>query len=384
MKLNILLINDNDKTRSHIEELLKTIKNEGELFFSKNGTDALAKLDNTNLNIVISDIQSPQVDGKEFLDVIKNKYPSLIRVVLFEQENQMDLLLKSIASAHKYISKPVELEQFRTILTEANQLYNLLDNENLRAIINRIDKFPLLPQTYIDIEDELNKEHFSLQRISEIVHSDIFISTRILQVVNSPFFCLPRNVTDIKQAVNLLGITMIKSLILYVQIFNSYEGNMRVENLHKEIWNHSLKVANNAKLLSSNLGDKKDIETAYIAGLLHDIGKIIIINTEDFIYEILELMKLENIEYNDAEKKLLGTTHSEIGAYLLSLWGLPKVIIESVLHHHNIHQTNTEKLDIKTLVYLANACAEETQMNPDFLAENGFEKISSEVFALCG
>ncbi|MDA3861943.1 MAG: HDOD domain-containing protein, partial [Melioribacteraceae bacterium] len=173
-------------------------------------------------------------------------------------------------------------------------------------------------------------------------------------------------------------------LILYVQIFGSYESNMRVEKIHREIWNHSLKVASNAKLLVANLGDKKDTETAYIAGLLHDIGKLIIINTEDYIYEILELMKLENIEYNEAELKILGTTHAEIGGYLLSLWGLPKIIVESVLNHHNVSQTNSNNIDIVTSVYLANICADKTQMDPELLANNGFEKISSEVLTLCG
>ena len=206
---------------------------------------------------------------------------------------------------------------------------------------------------------------------------------KILQVINSPFVGLPQDITDINQAVNLLGITMIKSIILYVQIFSAYESNMRVEKMHREIWDHSLKVAKNAKLLVSNLGDKKGAETAYISGLLHDIGKIIIINTEDYIYEILELMKLEDIEYNEAEKKILGTTHAEIGGYLLSLWGLPEIIVESVLHHHNISQTNYGKIDIVASVYLANECTDSAELDSEYLIDIGYENLLPEIVSLC-
>ena len=383
MKLNILLIDDNENISSQIKQLLITIKIEGEFFYCKNGNDALSIMEQHYVNIVISDIQSQQIDGEELLDIIKNKYPSTIRIALYEEDNEMDLLLKTIVSAHKYISKPIKPEKFRTLILDAKQLYDILENENLRSIINKIDKFPLLPQTYLDIEEEIKKDDFSLQRISKIVQSDIIITTRILQVINSPFFGLPQDVTDIGQAVNLLGITMIKSLILYVQIFSSYEGNMRVEKLHREIWDHSLKVASNAKLIVSNLGVKTETETAYVTGLLHDIGKIIVINNEDYIYEILELMKLKNIEYNDAEKEVLGTTHAEIGAYLLSLWGLPKIIIDSVLNHHNVSKYNTDKIDIQASVYLGNICANKTEIDSELLIDNGFENISSEVFALC-
>nr|MDA3860957.1 HDOD domain-containing protein [Melioribacteraceae bacterium] len=213
MKFNILIIDEDLKVLKHIEELLNKLKVDGEFIFAENSEDALIAMEQTKINIVISDIKMAQINEEDILEVIKNKYPATIRIVLYDLDNKMQLMLKSIVSTHRYIAKPIELEKFNTVLLESIQLNTMLNNENLSNIINKIGKFPALPQTYIDIEDELTKENFSLQKISEIVHSDMIITTRILQVVNSPFIGLSQDITDIGQAVSLLGVTMIKSLI---------------------------------------------------------------------------------------------------------------------------------------------------------------------------
>ncbi|MBU0473694.1 MAG: HDOD domain-containing protein [Bacteroidetes bacterium] len=382
MKLNILAIDKDSDTLTHIKELLNSLKIEGNFFFTENEEEALSIMSENQINLVLSDIRTPQVNGVDFLDIIKEKYSSAIRVVLFEQKSKIDLLLTSVVSSHKFIAKPIELEKFETILLQTVQLNNLLASENLRKVINKIKKFPTLPQTYIDIEAELNKDSFSLQKISDIIYNDIFVTTRILQVVNSPYFGLAQSITDIRQAVNLLGITMIKSIILYTQIFCSFEGNMRVEQLQKSIWEHSLQVAHNSKKLISHLWDKKDAETAYIAGLLHDIGKIIVINTEEFIYDILKLMKAKNIEYNEAEKIVLGTTHAEIGGYLLSLWGLPQIIVDSVLNHHDISKIDREKFSILSSVFFANIISKSDEIASEFFIKNGYERFLHEITPL--
>jgi putative nucleotidyltransferase with HDIG domain len=240
-----------------------------------------------------------------------------------------------------------------------------------------------LPQTYIEIEEELNKENFAIKNISDIVHKDMAIATRILQVVNSPLFGLAKNITDIQQAISLLGITMLKSLILYTQIFRSFEGNMRVENIQKEIWEHSLKVANTSKLLVANFGNRNEIETAFISGLLHDVGKIIIINNEKFIFDILELMKSENIEYNEAEYKILGTSHAEIGAYLLSLWGLPNIIVNSVKNHHKISKIENNIISVETAVFIANEYNSNLILDSKLFMDNGFENLMPQILSIC-
>lgn len=383
MKLNILTVDKNPNILSQISELLHSSQFEGKYYFTQTIDEAFSIIEQNEISIVICDLNIPTINGVDFLEVLKSDFPSIVRIVLFDHENQMELLLKSVVSAHKFISKPIDSEKFYKVITQTLLLNSFLIDTNVLNILNQIESFPSLPQTYIEIEEELNKENFAIKNISDIVHKDMAIATRILQVVNSPLFGLAKNITDIQQAISLLGITMLKSLILYTQIFRSFEGNMRVENIQKEIWEHSLKVANTSKLLVANFGNRNEIETAFISGLLHDVGKIIIINNEKFIFDILELMKSENIEYNEAEYKILGTSHAEIGAYLLSLWGLPNIIVDSVKNHHKISKIENNIISVETAVFIANEYNSNLILDSKLFMDNGFENLMPQILSIC-
>lgn len=383
MKLNILTVDKNPNILSQISELLHSSQFEGKYYFTQTIDEAFSIIEQNEISIVICDLNIPTINGVDFLEVLKSDFPSIVRIVLFDHENQIELLLKSVVSAHKFISKPIDSEKFYKVITQTLLLNSFLIDTNVLNILNQIESFPSLPQTYIEIEEELNKENFAIKNISDIVHKDMAIATRILQVVNSPLFGLAKNITDIQQAISLLGITMLKSLILYTQIFRSFEGNMRVENIQKEIWEHSLKVANTSKLLVANFGNRNEIETAFISGLLHDVGKIIIINNEKFIFDILELMKSENIEYNEAEYKILGTSHAEIGAYLLSLWGLPNIIVDSVKNHHKISKIENNIISVETAVFIANEYNSNLILDSKLFMDNGFENLMPQILSIC-
>lgn len=383
MKLNILTVDKNPSILSQISELLNSSQFEGKYYFTQTIDEAFSIIKKNEINIIICDLNIPQINGIDFLEVLKDDFPSIIRIVLFDHENQIELLLKSVVSAHKFISKPIDSEKFYKIITQTLMLNSFLIEENVLKVLNQIESFPSLPQTYIEIEEELNREDFSIKNISDIVHKDMAIATRILQIVNSPLLGLARVITDIQQAVSLLGMTMLKSLILYTQIFRSFEGNMRVENIQREIWEHSLKVANTSKLLVANFGNRNDIETAFISGLLHDVGKIIIINNEKFVFDILELMKSENIEYNEAEYKILGTTHAEIGAYLLSLWGLPSIIVDSVKNHHKISKIDNNIISVQSAVFIANEYNVSSTLDSKLLLESGLENLAPQILSVC-
>jgi len=382
MNLNILTLDKNVEVLTHINKLLNSLQIKCNLYFTESVEEAILIMKQNDINVIIFDIKTPQINGIDFLDFVKEEYPSIIRIALFNKVNQIELLLKSVISAHKFIAKPIDSEKFNKVILQTINQNTLLNDYNLRAIINKFDSLPSLPQTYFEIEEELNKQNFSIKNISDIIHKDMSIAIRILQIVNSPLFGLSKNITDIQQAVSLLGISMIKSLILYTQIFRSFEGNMRVEEIQKNIWEHSLKVANTSKLLIANFGNRSEIETAFISGLLHDIGKIIVINNEEFIYEILEIMKLENIDYNEAEKKILGTTHAEIGAYLLNLWGLPNIIADSVKNHHKLSKIENNIISVQTAIFIANEYNESSKIDTELLLKNGFEKLIPQILSV--
>ncbi|MDA3861947.1 MAG: response regulator [Melioribacteraceae bacterium] len=391
MKLNILFVDDEANVINGLKRMLRTLKENWEFFFAESGQEALEIMKQTQISVVVSDMRMPNMNGAELLEIVKEKYPSTIRIILSGQSNE-ELALKSTRSAHKFISKPVQPEILKQTIKQSYELHEFFNDENLRKVINGINRLPSLPKTYLEIENELGKESFSLQRVVEIINNDPIMSAKILQVVNSAFFGIAQNITNIEQAVNLIGTYTIKSLIIYVQVFKSFEGNKYVEQLLTNIWEHSLAVAKNAKKIATTLGiNKKDVEAAYMAGLLHDIGKILILSSAIYHKDIFEEMDSNGLTYNDAEQEVLGTSHSDVGGYLLRLWGLPEIVVEAVLQHQDIVRFGNENIDVLVAVYFANIFAnvpKEEAMNTDkidyeFVRENGFENKLSEIIDLC-
>ncbi len=383
MKLNILFVDDEANVIRGLKRMLRVLREDWEFFFALSGNEALKIMETTPMVIIVSDMRMPQMNGAELLEIVKEKYPSTIRMILSGQSNE-ELALKSTRLAHKFISKPIEPEKLKETIQLSLKLHKLLNNENLRKIINGVNRLPSIPQTYLEIEKELAKDTFSLNTITKIIGNDPIMTAKILQIVNSAFFGLSRNISDITQSVNLIGADTIKSLILCVQVFKSYKGSPKVEQLLNKIWEHSLRVANSAKNIILKFGNNpKDSEATYISGLLHDIGKIIILDTESFRNNIFTLMDKDKVTYNEAEKIVLGTTHAEVGGYLLRLWGLPEIVVESALSHHNKDVFMKKEIDVSVAINLANIFVEEPNVDSEIIKNCSYSEKLPEIIEIC-
>jgi putative nucleotidyltransferase with HDIG domain len=180
------------------------------------------------------------------------------------------------------------------------------------------------------------------------------MTAKMLQMVNTAFFGLPTKINNPIQAVNYLGINVIKSLVLCIQIFDRYENKPHLKPYINNLWYHSMLVASNCReLVRGKLKDKAAEEDVYVAGLLHDIGKIILLKSPGYFEDINKLVEKEKLSVFEAEKKLLGTGHDEVGAYLLRLWGLQEEIVNAVMNHH-IYNFNNYEINAKSTVFIAN------------------------------
>jgi len=178
-------------------------------------------------------------------------------------------------------------------------------------------------------------------------------------VVNSAFFRLPRSIGKIEEAVKYLGLTTVKHITLAVEVFNLGSGQSRppagfsMEALQR----HSLLVGDVA---ASFFSDKQEKEDAFVVGLLHDIGRLLIgVELSKQLAAIVLEMKAANCSMTTAEDKVLGVTHAEIGGYLLGLWGLPYPIIEAVANHHDPSRVDSTTFDMLAAVHVADALVHE-------------------------
>lgn len=211
----------------------------------------------------------------------------------------------------------------------------------LKKIIMDTKTLPTLPGVITKLNSLSENEKASVQEMARIVSSDQVLSARILRLANSPSYGFYR-VSTISNAMILLGVNVVKSLALSSSIFEIMEKNSL------GLWEHSLGTATAANLIAKKLG-LPEVEEIATAGLLHDIGKVIIgLKCAEQVQEIRNIILEEQIYFSDAERRILDTDHAEVGGWLSKSWYLPDKLSEPISCHHNVSASEDHR--IKTAV----------------------------------
>ena len=211
--------------------------------------------------------------------------------------------------------------------------------KDIKEIIKKIEKLKPFSPTFFKIKKMLNDPYVSAQKIVEVIKYDQSFTANILKICNSALYRRSYKISNLVQAIALLGNNQIKRIILLESINEimgeSYEG---YEINERELWLHSVITA----LVAEDIGIKvgiKDINTLFTAAILHDIGKVILSEyVQEGFEKIMDLIQDQNYDFLAAEKEVIGIDHSEIGAEMLKVWQFPSVLIEAVQFHHNPEQ----------------------------------------------
>jgi len=340
--------------------MLRGMRQEWEMMFAESGQKALDILTQRNFDVVVSDMRMPGMNGAELLKEVMNRYPQMIRIVLSGHSDR-EMILKSVLTAHQYLSKPCDAETLKSTVMRASALRGLLSGNEIKNIVSKMESLPSLPTLYSEIMNELQSPESSMKRVGGIIEKDIGMSAKILQLVNSAFFGLPQHISTPAQAVSLLGLEIVKALVLSVHVFSQFNQS-KLKNLSlNSIWQHSETVGNlSKKIYEMESNDKNFISYALIAGLLHDIGKLILMTNFPEKYDSVVSSALhQNIILCDIELEVFGVTHGEVGAYLLGLWGLPDLVVEAIASHHNPRQVPGNTFIPLSAVYVANTLEHE-------------------------
>lgn len=336
MKTRILFVDDEPHILHGLNRMLYGMRDEFDMEFVDSGEKALDLLSRKPFDVIVSDMRMPGMNGADLLARIAELYPETIRFILSGHSDQ-HLILKSVGTTHQYLNKPCDPDTLKNAIRKATRLRTLLAEESVRRLAGEIKSLPSLPQVYVELMDELRNADPSVQRIGQIIAKDIGMTAKILQLVNSAFFALPRRVTDPVQAVTLLGLEVIKGLMFTVHIFSELKMEKPCGISIEQLWVHSTTVGLVARRLAEAVGcDANTRGDALVAGLLHDAGKLILgVNIPERYAEVTGEARDQGIPLVSAEKKKLGITHAELGGYLLGLWAFPDTIVEGVTYHHS-------------------------------------------------
>lgn len=219
---------------------------------------------------------------------------------------------------------------------------NAMDPElrtRIEKVISGLDQLPTLPTVYHHLQRMLSDPRVSAKDIGTIIEQDPALATKILKVVNSSYYGFPRKVSTISHSVVILGFNEIKHMALSVSLLKMFGKNGKNEVFdYPGFWKHSLGVAVCAGIIGRKAGQAKcaSHEEAFVAGLLHDIGKVI---EEQFLHDefagVIAVRESENLRLIEAEKRVIGLTHQEIGSYIAEKWKLPSVLEAAIGFHHD-------------------------------------------------
>jgi len=377
----ILFVDDEVKILEGLQRMLRPQRSEWEMAFAPGGKAALTMLEASTFDVIVSDMRMPEIDGAALLEIVREKYPNVLRIVL-SGYTELEASYRAVPVAHQFLLKPCDPDALRGAIHRATSLIEVLNSMMLAGLVGSLRDLPSVPRTYAELRRVMEDPDSSIDRVVRVVEQDVAITAKVLQLVNSAFFGVTREITDIKTAVAYLGIAILQNLVLSVEAFRMFRPKKKISGFSiEEFHEHSHLTARIASEIAKMAGST---DALVVAGLLHDIGKLVIAEkSPDHFARAIEGVEQDKKPLFSIEEDLIGVSHAEVGAYLLSLWGLPSPVVEAVAHHHHPERVPHGSLDMISVVYLANLLAHEHAGNEQEESPPG-QPIDPKVLAIPG
>jgi len=346
----ILFVDDEQNILNALERMLFDYSDDWEMDFIDNGAEALEMMDDEPYDVIVTDMRMPGMDGAELLKRAHKKHPNTARVVL-SGHTELEAALRAMPVAHQFLSKPCKAEVLVGVLERAVALQKIVSDPALREVVGDVQALPARPAVFSKVCSLLADEKSSMVELAKVVEQDIAISATVLHTVNTAFFAASVRVATVKDAVTRLGGTVIKGIVLAAEVAESFKAppgcKLDLDAIHK----HSVQVAN---LASALVSDRKIREDAFLGGLLHDLGVLILASRmPEYVTEADRVARAEGLPLHEVELRTHKATHAEIGAYLLGLWGMPYPVMDAVAQHHNPAMLAGRGMDPSVAVHLA-------------------------------
>lgn len=355
-KMRILFVDDEQDVLDGLRCMLRSQRRNWEMQFCTTAQEALNLLSQNPCDVVVTDMRMPGMDGAQLLEEVIRLYPTTIRFVLSGYSDK-ETVFRSLGPTHQFLAKPCDPETLLRAIEHAMNLRGMFANDNLKRVISKVKALPGIPTLYNQMVAALNSADPSVEQVSRLIEQDMAMSAQVLHLVNSAFFGLRHRVNSILQAVSLLGLETLRSLVLMTGLFSSFERVNIAGFSFDGLIRHAMRVGQYARAIFEKEGmEPVEMDNAFTAGLLHDVGKLILAsNLPDEYRQISELVNRANYAVIDAERQILGITHAEAGAYLLGLWGIPDSILAAVACHHQPENSFIQSFNTLTAVHVANA-----------------------------
>lgn len=352
----VLFVDDEPQVLTMLTATMAPLRSEWEMEFVPSGEQALASLERQPADVVLADIHLVGMGGLQLLGEVKARYPQTVRLAFSGCAHQ-ELILKGLGVAHQVLPKPLAPAALQATISQVSARQEMLNSPALQQLVGSIQHLPSLPSLYQELEATMAGAAATAEKAAAIIAKDPAMVTNLLHVVNSAYFSLRRTITSPAHAVALLGLPTVKSLVLSLKVCQEAQRTPALTPIIERLWQHGVTVGRMAKALAVHEGmGSLSVEQAFLAGLMHDIGKLVLASNLPQPYaEWQAAVQQGGGASLDVEQQVFGATHAEVGGYLLSMWGLPAPIVEAVAFHHRPAAAHTTGFTILTAIHLANA-----------------------------
>jgi HD-like signal output (HDOD) protein/CheY-like chemotaxis protein len=344
----ILFVDDEAAFLDSLRTLLRRLRTGWDLSFALGGEQALDEIARGPLDVVISDLRMPGMDGAELLHLVSERAPAAARIVLSGYAD-VDLMVRAVPAAQQFLAKPCPAATLRRVVGRVTDLQHALGAPAMQALIGRGGCLPVLQSTEERIRLALDDRAVRPPALAAIAEADPAMSARVLQLANSAL--RPGDpVTSINAAVGRLGVDLVGRLPAALRDDAIADPPPEVTPEFGRVVEVSVATARLAAAFDSS---GQQVDLAYSAGLLHQIGWILL--AREAPAQLAELRRRQPADRPaaDIERDALGVSSAQASAYLLGLWGLPEPIVDAVAHHQSIPPDRRAEMRVSALVHAA-------------------------------
>jgi HD-like signal output (HDOD) protein/CheY-like chemotaxis protein len=357
MKPVVMFVDDDPRNLTVLERSLQTMRKKWEMVFYANPLDALNHMADGPIDLVVSDLRMPGMDGADFLGKVADCAPHTIRFALSDDSDREDAL-RLVGVCHQVLTKPCNTERLVQQARQALAAQKDLPDRSLQTKVARIHDLPSRPEVHELIVRELASDGASCESLAALISEDIALTAKVLQLASTGFFSADGSTPGLANAVASLGIQRIRGVVRSHSVEAECAPKLPEGFSLEELWLHSMACALVGQAIASaDAQPTALVERTFVAGLVHDIGRLVMAASEPELYArtIGDIADPDSPDALNSETRIFKSTHPRIGAYLVGLWGFSEDVTHAVAYHHAPAQCPNRTLGPLAFVYAAEA-----------------------------
>ncbi|MDR2578363.1 MAG: HDOD domain-containing protein [Chitinispirillales bacterium] len=215
--------------------------------------------------------------------------------------------------------------------------------DRIRKVTQSVMDLPTLPTVVAKMLQMIDNQRTSADTLARLISTDQALTAKLLKLANSAYYGFSREISTVNMAIVVLGFNTVKNMGLYLSVFDVFKNSSSASGFDAvKFWEHSAACGVAARMLSKSSGSRYSGE-AFVAGLLHDMGKMILSQYfENELVEVINTTREGDGDLDKAEMEVLGVSHGRVGAWLAEKWNLPAIISDTVMHHHEPWNAKTD------------------------------------------